>query len=167
MKIKLLLIVTVLWCCLDVQGQTLETLPETEGVHLVLPSWKNLRTLLQMDEDRQAAVLQDYGYTALTPMWGYHRYSNTQEELPSYMLGQNMYLCDTDEVKCIVSLNLNSLANAVRTLKEELHHYYSGEMPDEDGYRIDIYDVHWQGKDYEVYITNRPKYFDVTVVKGN
>ena len=167
MKIKFLLIVAALWCCLDIQGQTLETLPEAEGVSLVLPSWKNLLTLLQMDEDRQAAVLQGYGYTALTPMWGYHRYSNTQESLPSYMLGQNMYLCDTGEVRCIVSLNLNSLANAVRTLKEELRVYYIGEMPDEDGYRIDMYSLQWQGKDYEVYVINRPKYFEVTVVKGN
>ena len=52
---KQLLLYIGLLCCVAMQGQTLEILPETEGVHLVLPSWKNLRTLLQMDEDRQAA----------------------------------------------------------------------------------------------------------------
>ena len=162
---KRLLLYIGLLCCVSLQGQTLETLPDAEGVSLVLPSWKNLSTLLQMDEDRQAAVLQGYGYTALTPMWGYRRYSNTQEELPSYMLGQHLFMCDTGEVKCIVSLNLNRLAMAVRSLKEELSTYYRGEMPDEDGYRIDMYALRWQGKDYEVFITNRPKYYEVTVVK--
>ena len=161
---RLLLYIGLL-CCVSLQGQMLETLPDAEGVSLVLPSWKNLSTLLQMDEDRQAAVLQGYGYTALTPMWGYRRYSNTQEELPSYMLGQHLFMCDTGEVKCIVSLNLNHLAMAVRSLKEELSTYYRGEMPDEDGYRIDMYALRWQGKDYEVFITNRPKYYEVTVVK--
>lgn len=161
---RLLLYIGLL-CCVSLQGQMLETLPDAEGVSLVLPSWKNLSTLLQMDEDRQAAVLQGYGYTALTPMWGYRRYSNTQEELPSYMLGQHLFMCDTGEVKCIVSLNLNRLAMAVRALKEELSTYYRGEMPDEDGYRIDTYALRWQGKHYEVFITNRPKYYEVTVVK--
>ena len=165
MKIKLFIILTALWCSVSLQGQTLETLPDAEGVSLVLPSWKNLSTLLQMDDDKQAAVLQGYGYTALTPMWGYRRYSNTQEELPSYMLGQHLFMCDKGEVKCIVSLNLNNLVNAVRTLKEELLPNYIGEMPDEDGYRIDMYVLRWQGKDYEVYVTNRPKYFEVTILR--
>ncbi len=156
-----------LLCCMVVQGQTLETLPASEGVSLVVPSWKNLRTLLQMDESSQAAVLQGYGYTALTPLWGYRRYSNTQEEYPSYMLGQHLLMCDKGEVKSIVSLNLNSLANAVRALKEELRSNYIGEMPDEDGYRIDMYALRWQGESYEVYITNRPMYFEVTVLKGD
>ena len=128
-----------------------------------IASWKNFTALLLMDEEQQTAVLQGYGYTALQPMWGYRRYSNTQDELPSYMLGQHLLMCDTGEVRCVVSLNLHALADAVRALKEELRSNYIGEMPDEDGYRIDIYALRWQGKDYEVYITNRPMYFDVVV----
>ena len=160
-----LLLYIGLFCCLSLHGQTLEVLPaaEASGVSLVLPSWKNFTALLLMDEEQQTAVLQGYGYTALQPMWGYRRYSNTQDELPSYMLGQHLLMCDTGEVRCVVSLNLHALADAVRALKEELRSNYIGEMPDEDGYRIDIYALRWQGKDYEVYITNRPMYFDVVV----
>ena len=101
-----LLLYIVLFCCVSMQGQTLEVLPaaEASGVSLVLPSWKNFTALLLMDEEQQTAVLQGYGYTALQPMWGYRRYSNTQDELPSYMLGQHLLMCDTGEVRCVVSL---------------------------------------------------------------
>ena len=89
-----LLLYIVLFCCVSMQGQTLEVLPaaEVSGVSLVLPSWKNFTALLLMDEEQQTAVLQGYGYTALQPMWGYRRYSNTQDELPSYMLGQHLLM---------------------------------------------------------------------------
>ena len=156
-----------LLCCVALRGQTVQTVPATagQGVEWVLPTWQNFLALLRMDADGQAAVLQDCGYTALQPLWGYRRYSNTQDEFPSYLLDEHLFLCDTDEVRCIVSLNLQPLAKAVSALKEELSPCYIGEMPDEDGYRIDVYKVSGEGQDYEVLVTNRPMYFEISVTK--
>jgi len=168
MKLHTLLLGIGLLCCAALHGQSLATVTlagEGRQLQAMVPSVSNFCALLDMPANEAAAALRDCGYAELQVQDGYRRFSNTTEERPSYTQGLHMVLFQADEVKYVTALDLHVLGEAVGALKQELRSGYLGEMPDNDGYRIEVYALQHKGEAYEVFITHRPKYFEVAFLR--
>jgi len=166
MKLRALTIVLALLCIPMLHAQKLQTVPVGD-ITAVIPSIDNFCTLLHMDDTQFSQTLHDYGYTQLEPEKGYTRYSNGTEQHPSYMEGLHMYLrrADGEELRCIVSLDIAPLMQAVVAMKDQVRSGYQGEMPGFDGYRIEFFQVKHQGQTYDLIVSNRPRYFEISLLK--
>jgi len=152
-------------CCVSLHAQQLQTV-SVDHVKAVLPTIDNFCALLHMDESRFTQTLKDCGYTQLQTEQHYLRFSNGDEQHPSYMEGLNMYQRRTDgqELRCIVSLDIAPLMQSVVSMKESVRSGYQGEMPGFDGYRIEFYQVSYQGQTYDLIVSNRPRYFEISLL---
>ena len=170
MKLPSFLLGIGMLCSVALQGQTLSTVTlekENHRMAAVVPSVANLCAMLEMGTEKLATTLKSFGYVELQEQEGFRRFSNGTEQFPSYTQGLHMLLLDMEmpEVKYVTSLNLHVLGLAVDALKEELRSGYLGDLRDNDGYQIEVFALKRKSVTYEVYITNRPMYFEVAILR--